>query len=175
MEIETPKQLYQTAIVNFERGNYGTASRQLEQALAMVDPQTKLGGQVQLWLVNAYEATGKSEPAIALCQQLIRHTDYDVRQSANYVLGIISAPELARREDLVSKIPSLKEITEGDPGDRLSVKAEQRAKSRPKPPPPPPELDLSIPVQPSVNPNSDRFIGVITLILLVALAFLAIG
>jgi outer membrane protein assembly factor BamD (BamD/ComL family) len=59
MEQETARQLYQTAIENFERGNYGIASRQLEQALAMVNPQTKLGGEIQIWLVNAYEASGK--------------------------------------------------------------------------------------------------------------------
>ncbi|AFY70054.1 hypothetical protein Pse7367_1776 [Thalassoporum mexicanum PCC 7367] len=175
MEIETAKELYKTALQNFERGNYSKAIRQFEQGLGMVNPQTKLGGEIQLWLVNAYEASGKSTEAIALCQTLVKHTNYDVRQSANYVLGIISAPELARREDLISKIPSLKDVADGDQSNRLSVKATQQARSRPKPPPPLPELDLSIPPQPSVTPNSNRFIGGIILILLTILAFLAIG
>jgi tetratricopeptide (TPR) repeat protein len=175
MEQETAKQQYQTAIKNFERGNYTAASRLLEQALAMVNPQTKLGGEIQIWLVNAYEASGKSQQAIALCRQLTKHVDYDVRQSARYVLGIISAPQLVQREGLVSAIPSLDELALGDPSDRLSLKAQQQIKLKPKSPEAKPELDLSIPPQPTIIPNSGRFMAVVMAILLLSLVVWAIA
>jgi tetratricopeptide (TPR) repeat protein len=175
MEQETARQLYKQAIENFERGNYGIASGQLEQALALVNPKTKLGGEIQIWLVNAYEAGGRSSEAIELCRQLVKHVDSDVRQSAKYVLGIISAPRLAQREGLVSSIPSLEEMELADPRDRISFRAQQQAKSRLQSPTNQPELDLSIPAQPTITPNSDRFMVVIIAILCLGLAVWAIG
>jgi hypothetical protein len=98
----------------------------------------------------------------------------DVRQSAKYVLGIISAPRLAQREGLVS-IPSLEEMELADPRDRISFRAQQQAKSRLQSPTNQPELDLSIPAQPTITPNSDRFMVVIIAILCLGLAVWAIG
>ncbi len=104
------EQLYQTGIADFERGNYQAAVKQLEQARTLVPAQTSRGGEIQIWLANAYDAIGNSEQALALCRSLAKHPDQEVRKSACYVLGIISAPKLKKPEDAISAIPNLKNL-----------------------------------------------------------------
>lgn len=105
-EINSAEQLYQAAIANFEHGNYQDSVHQLEQAIELIDRGTKLGGEMQVWLVNAYDAVGRSTEAIALCRSLTKHPNIDVRKLAKYVLGILSAPKLRDLQGVVSEIPS---------------------------------------------------------------------
>jgi tetratricopeptide (TPR) repeat protein len=102
------QELYQAGVRSFEHGDYKQAIAHFQQALNGVNAGTKIGGEIQVWLANAYDAAGNPTEAIALCRSLKKHSDRDVRKSASYVLGILSAPKLNTLKDANSKIPSLK-------------------------------------------------------------------
>jgi hypothetical protein len=114
-------QLYDQALENFERGNYKAAIAQLEQAKLQTRAATVNGGNIQIWLANAYVAVGRNSEAIAICKGLSLHPDRDVRKSAAYMLEIFSAPDLRPSQDSYSVIPafgSSKSNSSGFTGDK---------------------------------------------------------
>ena len=115
------QELFQAGIYSFERGNYQSAIAQFQQALSAVNEKTQIGGEIQIWLANAYDAVGNSTEAIAICRRLKHHSDRDVRKSANYVLGILSAPKLSDLKDAVSTIPSLENLNASDLPSNLTA------------------------------------------------------
>ncbi|HBE16334.1 MAG TPA: hypothetical protein DEG17_06645 [Cyanobacteria bacterium UBA11149] len=98
---------YQAGKTAFERGDYATSVKRLEIACALIKPNSRLGGEAQMWLVTAYEAAGKREEGIALCQQLSRHPDSETRKQGKRLLYILQAPQLQRPEEWMVKIPDL--------------------------------------------------------------------
>lgn len=100
-------ELYQEGVSNFESGNYQQAVALLERARALSILETVLGGEILVWLANAYDANGRTDDAIALCRSLKKHSVSDVRKSARYMLGILTAPQLGKLEGVVSEVPIL--------------------------------------------------------------------
>ncbi|MEA5476582.1 tetratricopeptide repeat protein [Pseudanabaena galeata UHCC 0370] len=100
-------ELYQQGVSNFEGGNYQQAIALLERARALAILETTLGGEILIWLANAYDAMGRTEEAIALCRSLKKHPVNSVRKSARYMLGILTAPQLSKLEGVVSEVPIL--------------------------------------------------------------------
>lgn len=100
-------QLYQEGISNFESGNYQQAIALLERARVLAVLETVLGGEILVWLANSYDAVGRTEEAIALCRSLKKHPVNNVRKSARYMLGILTAPPLGKLEGVVSEVPIL--------------------------------------------------------------------
>ena len=100
-------ELYQEGVSNFESGNYQQAIALLERARALAILETMLGGEILVWLANAYDANGRTDDAIALCRDLKKHPVSDVRKSARYMLGILTAPQLGKLEGVVSEVPIL--------------------------------------------------------------------
>ena len=98
---------YQAGQNALERGKYRFSIENLEQALEIVGFGSRLGGDVQMLLITAYQAIGNREKAIALCQELTNHPNLTTRKKAQEVLYIIQAPELKRPEAWMSKIPDL--------------------------------------------------------------------
>ena len=49
-------ELYQEGVSNFESGNYQQAIALLERARALAVLETILGGEILVWLANAYDA-----------------------------------------------------------------------------------------------------------------------
>jgi tetratricopeptide (TPR) repeat protein len=117
------QELFQAGIFSFERGEYQSAIAQFQQALSQVNAKTQIGGEIQIWLANAYDATGNDTKAIEICRRLKTHSDRDVRKSANYVLGILSAPKLNQLKDAVSTIPSLQNLDLSDSPEAASSKS----------------------------------------------------
>jgi outer membrane protein assembly factor BamD (BamD/ComL family) len=100
-------QLYQEGVSNFENGNYQQSIVLLERARALAVLETTLGGEILIWLANAYDAVGKTEEAVAICRSLKKHPVNSVRKSARYILGILTAPQLSKLEGVVSEVPIL--------------------------------------------------------------------
>ena len=100
-------QLYQEGVSNFENGNYQKSIALLERARALAVVETTLGGEILIWLANAYDAVGKTEEAVAICRSLKKHPVNSVRKSARYMLGILTAPQLSKLEGVVSEVPIL--------------------------------------------------------------------
>lgn len=143
----------------FERGRYKKAIAHFQTALALSNPIGSRGGDIQMWLVNAYIAAGREEEGLALCRKLIRHPDLDTKQQSKRMLYILEAPELEMKPEWVTKIPDL-----GNMDDDSQIRYAQRPKKkrRRKPKPEPEPLDLS-----EVNTEDNQFvwIGIIVIAL----------
>ncbi len=100
-------ELYQEGVSNFEGGSYQQAIALLERARDLSILETVLGGEICIWLANAYDAAGRTDEAIALCRSFKKHPVNDVRKSARYMLGILTAPPLSKLEGVVSEVPIL--------------------------------------------------------------------
>lgn len=120
MELVTSEKLeivqaeYQTGKIAFESGRYAQAIKSLETARGLVDRNSRLGGEVQMWLVTAYEASGNTEDAIGLCRQLTRHPRPETRQQAKRLLFILEAPKLTIPPEWMVKIPDLAALEENE-------------------------------------------------------------
>lgn len=139
----------------FERGNYRQAVEHFEEGVKQAKAITPLGGEIQVWLVNAYNAVGKSQEAIALCEALTRHPDIEVRKQAKGLLYILQAPQLRRPGNWMTEIPDLATITdEGSAaGGRVSQVTIPRRPAKPRPEPEP--LDPS-----QINTRDNGFLWI---------------
>jgi tetratricopeptide (TPR) repeat protein len=156
---------YQTGRHLFERGQYRQSVQSLEKAASLVNRTSRLGGEIQIWLVTAYEANGQLAEAVALCEQLCRHPDRETRKQGNRLLYILKAPRLKTRPEWLTEIPDLTALEDSE-RENLKAYAPPGTRSRPKPPTP--KLDLE-PIDPSqVNTKENWFtwlaLGAIALI-----------
>jgi tetratricopeptide (TPR) repeat protein len=136
---------FQTGQLAFERGQYRAAIEALNQAVALANANTPLGGEIQLWLVNAYAAVGQQQDAIATCQKLARHPDLDIRKQSKRLVYILQAPKLKTKAEWLTQIPDLKDLDgRGDAflGDSRFSQPSQKPR-RPKPRPEPEPINLS--------------------------------
>lgn len=151
---------YQAGKAAFERGDYRASVNYLVQAIALVNRNSSLGGEAQIWLVTAYEAAGKKEEAIALCRQLSKHLDPEIRKQGKRLLYILQAPQLKRPAEWMTTIPDLGSIAESDPADRrgsstfTSSKPKASQKLEPEP------LDPS-----KINSKDNQFVWVSLIVL----------
>ncbi len=156
----------------FENGDYRQSVDYLEAALTELKAQssadalrTKLGGEMQMWLVTAYEASGNLSGAIELCGQLTRHPHLATRQESKRILYILQAPELNRKDEWIIKIPDLQEIEE-NPNAKGGGGSQRKSRPVPVRKMPPPK-----PIDPSeIETKDNGFLKV-----LLVLAVLAIG
>ena len=149
----------------FEKGRYKQAIACFQTALALSNPMGARGGEIQLWLVNAYVAAGDNAAGLALCRKLIVHPDMETQRQSKRLLYILEAPELEMKPEWVTQIPDLSEI--GDDTGRRYAQAPKRsrrkkAKSEPEP------LDLS-----QVNTADNQFIWIALIGVLLTLGGLA--
>ena len=159
---ETPSD-YLAGQAAFERGEYQQAVHCLEAALANIEPRSALGGEIQMWLVTAYEASGNLSAAIDLCVKLNAHPHLETRQKSKRILYILQAPTLVRREEWITKIPDLKELESYNGSSGSAAPRSSRSMPRRKLKPPPP-------IDPSEINTSDN--GFIAVMLVVSLALL---
>ncbi|EAZ92267.1 outer membrane protein assembly factor BamD [Crocosphaera chwakensis] len=105
-KLEQVKLKYQQGQVLLDRGQYRSSVQTLEDAKSLVNLSSKLGGEVQLSLVTAYQGVDKLDDAIALCEELTRHPNLAIRQQSQRILYILKAPQLKRPEAWMTKIPA---------------------------------------------------------------------
>ena len=103
---------YQAGQLAFEQGRYRESVQYFEQARQSVESNSRLGGEIQIWLVTAYEASGQRQDAIALCKQLVRHPTVGTRQQARRLLEVLEAPKLYIDPEGFVKIPDLNHLEE---------------------------------------------------------------
>lgn len=152
-ELELARTLFQAGTLAFERGEYRQSIESLEKAVNLAGALSALGGEAQIWLVNAYQAAGRSLEAIALCERLETHPNFKVRQQSRRLVYILKAPQLQRRPEWMSQIPDLSQIDEAGAENQLSGRSVGTSPP-PRPRPSEPELiDLS-----QVNTKENGFI-----------------
>jgi len=91
----------------FERGNYRKSIEQLDSAIKLVNPSSLQGGEVQMWLVTAYQAANRLPEAVALARKLTQHPNLEIRKQSKQLLYILEAPELKRPREWMTEIPDL--------------------------------------------------------------------
>ncbi len=155
--LEIAKNLYQSGKAAFESGEYRQAVENLEKAIALVNPNSRLGGEVQIWLVTAYEAAERTEDAIALCEELKRHPFSETSKEARNLVYILKAPKLQRPREWMTQIPDLGALSDNESKIRLAAGTKS---SQPKKPTEREYVDLN-----QVNTKDNRFIwvGLITI------------
>ncbi|MEM9537911.1 MAG: tetratricopeptide repeat protein [Cyanobacteria bacterium P01_E01_bin.42] len=103
---------YQAGKLAFEGGQYRASINYLEAACELVNRPSRLGGEVQMWLVSAYQAANETEAAIALCEKLLLHADPQTRKQAKNLIYILKAPKLQRPREWMTDIPDLVNLDE---------------------------------------------------------------
>ncbi|MCC5598948.1 tetratricopeptide repeat protein [Nostoc favosum] len=153
--LEIAKTRYQAGKAAFENGQYREAIENLEKASALLARNSRLGGEVEIYLVTAYEAVGRTDDAIALCERLKRHVHFEISKQARRMLYILKAPKLKRPSEWMTQIPDLGALSDNEL--KISVPAKSTKSSvQQKPKPAEPEfVDLS-----QVNTRDNRFIWV---------------
>ncbi len=152
--LEIVKTEYQAGKAAFERGQYRQSVQNLEKAAALVDRNSRLGGEVQIWLVTAYEAAGQRTDAIALCTKLENHPSYETRKQSRRLRYILEAPQLKRPAEWMTQIPDLASLPDNAAETRLG-RAAAPVNSKPRNRPQPEPVDLS-----QVNTKDNLFIWV---------------
>ncbi|AFY42284.1 tetratricopeptide repeat protein [Nostoc sp. PCC 7107] len=151
--LEIARKRYHAGRLAFENGQYREAVENLEKASALLVRNSRLGGEVEIWLVTAYEAAGRNEEAIALCKQLQRHPYSETNKQARRLLYILQAPKLKRPSEWMTEIPDLGALSDNESKMRI---APNPPKSSAKKKPAETEfVDLS-----QVNTKDNRFIWV---------------
>jgi tetratricopeptide (TPR) repeat protein len=125
----------------FERGQYRQAIEALDQAIGYAGRNSALGGEAQIWLVNAYQAADRNGEAIALCESLGNHPNLKTRKQSRRMISILKAPKLKLREEWMTKIPDLSQLDEAKSKNKKASGYPPSPRPRPKPAPKP--VDLS--------------------------------
>ena len=103
--------------------------------------------------MTAYEAAGRTEDAIALCEKLKGHPYPETSKEAKRLQYILKAPRLQRPQEWMTKIPDFTALSDNDSKIRLSVSPKKTSGQRT---PSEPELvDLT-----QVNTRDNRFITI---------------
>jgi tetratricopeptide (TPR) repeat protein len=156
---ELAQREYQAGKAAFERGDYRQAVTALERSNALVEPGSKLGGEMQIWLVTAYEAAGQRTEAITLCRKACQHPDLTTRKQGKRLLYILEAPRLKTRPEWLTEIPNLEGIDENesdrDFGRSKFAPTKPTKRVEPRKTIVPEEVDLS-----QVNTKDNAFIWV---------------
>jgi len=166
-DLEIVQTEYEAGKAAFERGQYRESVQHLEKSCALVARNSRLGGEVQSWLVTAYEAAGRRTEAIALCEQLKHHPDTETSKQARRLLYILQAPELKRPTEWLTQIPDLGALPDNDTQNRLGSGTTTTKNRSPQPRPQPEPVALT-----QVNTRDNRFIWVALSVLGMALAAL---
>lgn len=155
---------YKKGKLALERGRYKTSIEELEKAKKLINPHSKLGGEVRLWLASAYQAGNQVQSAIAQCQELAKHPSPEIRKQSERILYILKAPALKRPEEWLTKIPDLSKLSDDESKTSRyrpagSFKPRRRKLPEPKP------IDPS-----EINTKDNQFIWVALLSILIMFA-----
>ncbi len=146
---------YRSGKITFERGRYRQSIQHFVAARDLVDTNSRLGGEIQIWLATAYQALGQRQEAIALCRQLSRHASWETRKQSRRLLEILEAPELKSNLEGLIKIPDMSSIDESDGSLRASQTRPAKSRKRSSPQSTPEPLDLS-----QVNTQDNDFLWI---------------
>lgn len=142
---------YQIGKSAFEQGRYRVSIESLHQADKLVSSYSRLGGEVKMWLINAYQAVGDEQQAIALCQELISNSHGETKRQAQRLLYIIQAPKLKRPKEWMTEIPDLNLSDENTQKYQPIIKKKKKN---------PPKRQIELVDLSTVNNQDNNFIGI---------------
>lgn len=100
----------------FEAGFYQDAIALLRQgeATPAEDRSMAVDGELKIWLVMAYEASGRRSAALNLCRIVSRHPHGQTRDQGKRLLYILEAPKLKMKSEWLVEIPDLSHLESTD-------------------------------------------------------------
>jgi tetratricopeptide (TPR) repeat protein len=155
-QLDLARREYDLGLAAFERGDYRQSVQCFEKAVSLANQASSFGGEIQIWLVNAYAAANQMPDAINLGRKLFRHPDFETRKQSRRLVYILEAPKLKTRPEWLSEIPDLSAIANGDGQEQLSslrYAATPKKPRSPRPQPEPEPIDRS-----QVNTKDNQFI-----------------
>jgi tetratricopeptide (TPR) repeat protein len=142
-DLELAQAQFQAGQAAFERGQYRQAIEAFDRAVGFAGRNSALGGEAQIWLVNAYQAADRNLEAIALCESLGSHPNLKTRKQSRRMITILRAPKLKLREEWMTKIPDLSQLDEANSKNKKASGYPPSPRPRPRPKPAPEPVDLS--------------------------------
>lgn len=155
-QLDLARREYDLGLAAFERGDYRQSVQCFEKAVSLANQASSFGGEIQIWLVNAYAAANQMSEAISLGRKLFRHPDFETRKQSRRLVYILEAPKLKTRPEWLSEIPDLSAIANGEGQDQLSSLRYAATPKKPRSPRPqsePEPVDWS-----QVNTKDNQFI-----------------
>ncbi|HIK28260.1 MAG: hypothetical protein N3E45_01450 [Oscillatoriaceae bacterium SKW80] len=166
--LELARTEYKAGRAAFESGSYRQSVQHLVKASALLDRNSRFGGEVQIWLVTAYEAAGQRSEAIALCKILTNHPHLETRKQSRRLLYILEAPKLKTRPEWLLEIPDLSRLEQSESNFRQVSALAKTKPFKSKPPQSQPEpIDLS-----QVNTKDNRFVWLALIVTILTLGSL---
>ncbi len=142
------ERLYQQGKDAMMSGQYRLSIESFQQATKFISAYSRTSGEVQMWLVEAYQAAGESQQAITLCQELTTHPHRQIREQSRNLLYILKAPRLQRPQEWMTQIPDFSNLAENqNPYPPTTAKTQTKPKRQIEP------LDLS-----EVNTSDNQFL-----------------
>jgi tetratricopeptide (TPR) repeat protein len=154
MTLDRAQTLYDQGRMLFEAGRYREAIESLETGAALLPANGRLGGEMQVWLVTAYEAAGLQDAALQLCRQLTKHPHLETRSQARRLLAILEAPVLSKRPEWLTEIPDLSSLEAADGAGFKAATGQAPSRSPRSRPMPEPK-----PIDPALIVHENRFLG----------------
>ncbi|CAL8463999.1 g3534 [Coccomyxa elongata] len=110
----------------YGKGQYNSSVQLFTQALDKEGPFSPLGGEIQLWLALAYQATGREQDCIDLYKSLENtHPNSNIKKQAANLRFIMEAPKLKLGPDERVSIPVI------DTNDRFVPERSFRTRAPP--------------------------------------------
>ena len=104
------QRLYNKGIYAYSKGMYPDSVKWQEAALAETDPNSKLGGDIQIQMALGYYAFGQKEAAIEVYERLIgTHPEGSVKKQAEELKYIQEAPQMEIGDDERVEVPLLRD------------------------------------------------------------------
>jgi tetratricopeptide (TPR) repeat protein len=101
------EQKFEEGKTAFDRGRYRQSISLFEEAVKLSAGASRRGGEAQLWLAMAHQASGDVATAKQICRKLVRHPHPECRKQGQQVLEILQAPQLTRPKEWLTPIPDL--------------------------------------------------------------------
>ena len=162
--LEIAKQRYRNGKVAFQNGKYRQAVEELKKACALLERNSRLGGEIQMWLATSYEAACQNQEALDLSEQLKRHPYPETSKEAKRLQYILKAPKLQRPKEWMTEIPDLATLSDKS---KIRVAASVKKSSTPKEAEEIEFVDLS-----QVNTQDNRFIWLTLIVMAMTLGSL---
>ncbi|MBD2653599.1 tetratricopeptide repeat protein [Synechocystis sp. FACHB-383] len=116
----------------FDQGRYRQSIALFEEAVKLSAGASRRGGEAQLWLAMAHQASGDLTTAKQICRKLVRHPHPECRKQGQQVLEILQAPQLTRPKEWLTPIPDLTDQENTKPS---TPRMARRRRRQPEPAP----------------------------------------
>lgn len=101
--------LYKTAVKAYAKGMYSDSIQWCDAALEETDPNSLMGGKIQIQKALGLDANGKEDDALEVYRGLQKHPEGFIKRQAEELKYILEAPKMEIAENEKPDVPLLRE------------------------------------------------------------------